>query len=97
LGTPERFYGAVAPKVEAINPVGSGDAFLAAFVHVFCTTFSFEDALRWAVAAGACNAMVWEAGRVEKSQVEVLQNTVDLREGKSWREFKELLDDGYSS
>ncbi|NSW76478.1 MAG: 1-phosphofructokinase family hexose kinase [Candidatus Atribacteria bacterium] len=92
LGTPESFYGVVAPQVEVVNPVGSGDAFLAAFTHVFYNTSSLENALRWAVAAGTCNAMVWEAGRIEKTQVEILQNVVDLRKGRSWKEFKELLE-----
>lgn len=92
LGTPEGFYGAVAPQIEVINPVGSGDAFLAAFAHVFYTTSSLENALRWAVAAGASNAMVWEAGRVDGAWVARYQGTIEVARGPHLGYFQEFLE-----
>lgn len=92
LGTPESFYGVVAPQVEVVNPVGSGDAFLAAFAHVFYNTSSLEDALRWAVAAGACNAMVWEAGKVDGTWVARCQRTIELTKDSHLGYFQEFLE-----
>ncbi|MEN3186246.1 MAG: 1-phosphofructokinase family hexose kinase [Atribacterota bacterium] len=91
LGTPEGFYGAIPPQVETINPVGSGDAFLAAFAHVFCNTLSLEDALRWAVVAGASNAMVWEAGRVDRVWVTEHQKTVKVMKSTRLYHFQDFL------
>lgn len=91
LGTPQKFYGAIAPQVEVINPVGSGDAFLAAFAHVFYNTSSLEDALRWAVAAGACNAMVWEAGKGDITWIVEHQKTIKLLENSCLYHFRDFL------
>lgn len=87
LGTPREFYRATAPRIQVINPVGSGDAFLGTFTYVFSSSFSLEESLRWAVAAGTYNAMVWEAGQVDLSWMETIQDTIKTERRKSWSDF----------
>lgn len=91
LGTPEMFYGVVALSVSAVNPVGSGDAFLGAFVHALSASLSLEEALRWAAAAGASNAMVWEAGRVDARWVAEAQRKIEVVRSSRFDSFREFL------
>jgi 1-phosphofructokinase family hexose kinase len=44
------------PRVEALSPIGAGDALAAAIVWSLDQGESFEDALRWGVAAGTASA-----------------------------------------
>lgn len=44
------------PRVEALSPIGAGDALAAAIVWSMNRGDSFEDALRWGVAAGTASA-----------------------------------------
>jgi 1-phosphofructokinase family hexose kinase len=46
----------VPPRVEALSPIGAGDALAAALVWSMERGESFEDALRWGVAAGTASA-----------------------------------------
>lgn len=45
-----------APKIEAISPVGSGDALVGAFAAKWLETGDLIEAARWGVAAGSANA-----------------------------------------
>ena len=47
---------ALPPRVEALCPIGSGDALAAAFVWALDKKKPFADALRWGVAAGTATA-----------------------------------------
>jgi 1-phosphofructokinase family hexose kinase len=46
----------VPPRIEALSPIGAGDALAAAIVWSMNRGESFEDALRWGVAAGTASA-----------------------------------------
>ena len=46
----------IPPPVEAVCPIGAGDALAAAFVWAMVNHYSEPDALRWAVAAGTASA-----------------------------------------
>jgi len=46
----------IPPRVDAISPIGAGDAFSAAFVNALEEQATFADALRWGVAAGTASA-----------------------------------------
>jgi len=81
------FYRVSSIPVAVVNPVGSGDAFLGGLVYGMVSSFPVEESLRWAVAAGASNALVWEAGRVDRAQVETLKAQVKVEEGMTLREF----------
>jgi fructose-1-phosphate kinase PfkB-like protein len=46
----------VPPRIEAVCPIGAGDALAAAFVWARDRKDDFADALRWGVAAGTASA-----------------------------------------
>jgi len=46
----------IPPRVDAISPIGAGDAFSAAFANAMEEGESFPDALKWGVAAGTASA-----------------------------------------
>jgi len=47
---------AIPPRVDAVCPIGAGDALAAAFVWAMTQKEDFQDALRWGVAAGTASA-----------------------------------------
>lgn len=52
----ETLIEAVPPRIDALSPIGSGDAMAAAFVWASDKGSKFEDATRWGVAAGTASA-----------------------------------------
>lgn len=48
---------ATPPRIEAVCPIGSGDAMAAAFAWAIHSGKDFADALRWGVAAGTASTM----------------------------------------
>jgi 1-phosphofructokinase family hexose kinase len=71
---------AVAPPVEPISAVGSGDVLLAAFLAARVNERPLEDALRSAVAAGAASTLEVGAGRFEPREAGRLTKKVELKE-----------------
>ena len=61
-----------APRIEATNPIGSGDAFAAGLVWRLLRGENLGEACRWASAAGAANALTMMAGEVHRNDVERL-------------------------
>ena len=55
----------LAPQVEPVSAVGSGDVLLAGYVAAVLDKRSTEDALRSAVAAGAASTLELGAGRFD--------------------------------
>ncbi len=70
-----------SPEIDAIAPVGSGDAFLGGLVAAFHRRATFPDALRLAVAAGAANALTLGAGVFDPAMVAQLAGYVELETG----------------
>lgn len=54
-----------APRIDAVDPIGSGDAFTAGLVVGASAGRPLEDRLAWATAAGAANAITVGAGRLD--------------------------------
>jgi 1-phosphofructokinase family hexose kinase len=73
-------FRAVAPEVEPISAVGSGDVLLAAFLAARLADRSLEDSLRTAVAAGAASILELGAGRFNPREATRLQQSVDVSE-----------------
>ena len=63
-----RRYRAVAPLVEPVSAVGSGDVLLASFLAARLRGEPAEDALRTAVASGTASTLEVGAGRFEDRQ-----------------------------
>lgn len=47
----------IPPAIRQVNPIGSGDCYVAGLVHGWLAGMSMEDRLRYAAAAGAANAL----------------------------------------
>jgi 1-phosphofructokinase family hexose kinase len=72
---------ATAPSIDPVNPVGSGDCFLAGLVTGLSEGRGEAEALRLATACGAANALTAHAGEIEPARVERLALQVVVREG----------------
>jgi 1-phosphofructokinase family hexose kinase len=73
-------FRAVAPRVEPVSAVGSGDVLLAAFLATRLADRPLEDSLRAAVAAGAASTLEVGAGRFAPRAASRLQKEVDVRQ-----------------
>jgi len=54
--SPEGIFEALPPHIDAVSPIGAGDAMAAAFTWSMEKKKSFADSLRWGVAAGTAKA-----------------------------------------
>jgi fructose-1-phosphate kinase PfkB-like protein len=68
----------LAPQVEPVSAVGSGDVLLAGYVAAVLDKRSTEDALRSAVAAGAASTLELGAGRLDPRVASQLTQDVQL-------------------
>lgn len=64
------------PAIEPVNPIGSGDCFLAGLVDGHLTGLGAVDLLRHAVACATANALLWDAGAIEVNEVRRLAGEV---------------------
>lgn len=79
VSTSDSIYRAKPPEIQFVSAVGSGDAFVAAFVYTCVTGGSVEDALRLATGAGAANAMTFGAGFCSRDDILRLANEVEVQ------------------
>jgi 1-phosphofructokinase family hexose kinase len=70
---------AVPPQVDAIAPIGAGDAMAAAFTWAMERKSDFRDALRWGVAAGTASARLPGMSFANLAQTEEIYKLVDVR------------------
>ena len=61
-----------APKIRTVNPVGSGDSFVAGYLYAQLRGANEYQSLVYACAAGAANAAEFRAARVGKQEIENL-------------------------
>jgi len=66
------------PTVQTVNPVGSGDTFVAAIIFGFMQNWEIERTIRFAAAAGAVNATRWAVVDVTLQEAQNLASGVDL-------------------
>jgi 1-phosphofructokinase family hexose kinase len=71
------------PRIQVVNPIGSGDSFTAAVVWRLLRGDGLGEACRWGAAAGAANALQWMAGEVEMAQMERLIAEVEVESVRS--------------
>jgi 1-phosphofructokinase family hexose kinase len=71
---------ALAPRVEPVSAVGSGDVLLAAFIASRLADKALDESLRAAVAAGTASTLEVGAGRFEPREASRLQGSVDVSE-----------------
>lgn len=75
----DRIYEAVPPRVDAVCPIGAGDAMAAAFVWARAKGKEFWDALRWAVATGTASAQLPGVTFANVDQTKAIYKKVDVR------------------
>jgi 1-phosphofructokinase family hexose kinase len=73
------FWEITSPRISAVNPIGSGDAFTAGLVWRVLRGDDFGEACRWAAAAGAANALTLMAGEVNLKELNRLAGKVQVR------------------
>jgi 1-phosphofructokinase family hexose kinase len=78
VSTSDSIYRAKPPEIPFVSAVGSGDAFVAAFVYTRVGGGSIADSLRLATAAGAANAMTFGAGFCSREDILRLANEVEV-------------------
>jgi 1-phosphofructokinase family hexose kinase len=69
----------IPPRVDAISPIGSGDALSAAFVNALEEKLSFPDALRWGVAAGTASAALPGMQFASRAQAAKIYEQTEVR------------------
>lgn len=72
-GVEGELYRIRAPKLEAVNTVGCGDAFVAGMAYGLERGLAAQDSLRLATATGSANALTAEAGNIRLEDVEALK------------------------
>jgi 1-phosphofructokinase family hexose kinase len=73
-------YRALAPRVDPVSAVGSGDVLVAGFVAARLEDRTDEEALRAAVAAGAASTLELGAGRFEPREAGRLVSSIEVVE-----------------
>lgn len=72
-------YEALPPRVDAVCPIGSGDALTAAYVWSMTRKVNAADALRWGVAAGTASARLAGMHFASLAQTQEMYKHVELR------------------
>src|SRR5699024_9626487 len=66
----EEIYRVSTPKVDVVNPVGSGDSVIAGFAVGFSRGLSDEELVKYALTMGVLNAMEAQTGSVSPDKVD---------------------------
>jgi 1-phosphofructokinase family hexose kinase len=70
---------AIPPRIDAVCPIGAGDALAAAFVWAMDRNRSFVEAVRWGVAAGTASAKLPGITFATLEQTKAVYEQVDVR------------------
>jgi len=76
---PDGIFEAVPPRVDAVCPIGAGDALSAAFTWSMTRKRNAPDSLRWGVAAGTASALLPGMSFATLAQTEEVYRQVELR------------------
>jgi 1-phosphofructokinase family hexose kinase len=69
----------IPPRIEALSPIGAGDALAAAFAWSYSKNKNFADAVRWGVAAGTASAALPGMNFATLDQVKHTYTQVEVR------------------
>ena len=72
------FWSVVPPRIDVVNPIGSGDSFTAGLVWRLLQGDDLGEACRWGAAAGSANALTAMAGEVRREDVDRLAGEVRI-------------------
>jgi 1-phosphofructokinase family hexose kinase len=80
--SPEGVFEALPPRIEALCPIGAGDALGAAFAWSMEKKKSFAEALRWGVATGTAAAKLPGLSFPDFSEARAVYKQVELRQAR---------------
>lgn len=80
VGFQNKIYQTRLPKVKVVNPVGSGDSYVAGMAVAITRGYGVEAAIKFASACGTANAMEKESGFVQKAVVKGLVDQIAVEE-----------------
>jgi tagatose 6-phosphate kinase len=69
----------LSPRVQAVSPIGSGDAFTGGLVWRLLRGDDLGEACRWAAAAGAANALTLMSGELDRADVDRLAHEAEVQ------------------
>jgi 1-phosphofructokinase family hexose kinase len=72
----------IPPRVEALSPIGAGDALAAAFVWAAAKKKDFSDCVRWGVAAGTASARLPGTEFATLEQTKEIYKLVEVRKAQ---------------
>ncbi|MGH9665084.1 MAG: PfkB family carbohydrate kinase, partial [Bryobacteraceae bacterium] len=70
----------IPPRVDALSPIGAGDAVAAAFVWSMDRKKAFADAVRWGVAAGTASATLPGMQFASLQQTREIYKSVEVKQ-----------------
>ena len=73
-----RRYRAIPPRIDAVNPIGSGDCLLAGLTDAWLSGLDPETMIRHALACAVANALVWDAGGFDTEVVQRREAEVEI-------------------
>src|SRR5699024_11170632 len=74
----DEIYKVQAPKIKAINPVGSGDSMVGGIAVGLSRGYDFKKMIKLATSCGTANAMEKETGKVNINNVEEVMEEVKI-------------------
>lgn len=79
VGTPDGHWLVYPPKIQTINPTGSGDALIAGIIYAYEQKMHFEDTIIFGMAAGAANAQTWSVANSTLDEIMRLKDRVKIK------------------
>lgn len=74
----EEIYEIIIPKVDAVNPVGSGDSCIAGFIYGLYNEMDLENTLKFSMSCGISNALSLKTGNVKLEEVFFFMNKITI-------------------
>lgn len=78
--THNSLYDISIPKIEILNPTGSGDATVGGYAYALENDFSIEDRIKYAMACGMSNAQHQRVGFINKNDVVTFMEQITIRQ-----------------
>jgi fructose-1-phosphate kinase PfkB-like protein len=66
------------PRIEVVNPIGSGDCLLAGLVYAWLANLDPQPIIQRGLACAVANALVWDAGAIDPAEVARLEGTIQI-------------------
>ena len=76
--TQDSLYDISIPKIEILNPTGSGDATVGGYAYALENNFSLEDRIKYAMACGMSNAQHQRVGFINKENVATFMEQITI-------------------